>query len=808
MTSLVESQGKSERMGSDKTLGRNLIRTDNSLSWPMLGKLNCLWSDSQQLTNTGGSSLREVSYGAGQILSNMITLLTLAKKETVDIFEQTIYPDRTFLRTSNLGKALTLGHPPELSSLHEEFQNVIGDNHYLIHEFVRVRSKKGDETFLYCLRGDLEIVGSPCTENIKTTCEKNSWTIPSDPELKEGDVVAEVLVENSLNRLSWIGLLSDPTEKEFITEAFPLVVMGSDLKLMLLTQIKIMLSQLDTFSVAMTAGESSCNPWLKSAFTILEQSGTEELTPEAKISVINKCQVLTGDLLKLSDERKQRSLYSMLFADNSEAIHRLVQGQHRSVKSENILHHNQMSLHTGLSHLSANLLSLRDSSNANTDILKTALRTIQARQSLGNIGSGHRSTRLSLNSYLSSLHGQAVMVRDNWDEMLKNLISEMEDFSTCNLQPESSRIACKKERGFITKVENGLITVKSRSIIMTLKDISLAQCLGVWKGTEFMIFKGNGHGFIKDGQVFFNKNYTVPVTCVFGQKDMKVDCDKYLVPLDESDYSPLTKNENLMYLPMMDENPGVYLQSKIQISVASHRTSSILHHVPIFYRKSDFPLHIGDSQYSYSDFALDHESYSQKFYLEVHEPQYFNIKHKLSSWTQDDFIKETWGQEFIAQIAMKYRNQDPIFIAVSSLSGLLFLILTVLFFWCCCCRQCTLRQLFCCCCDGSGEKNKMDINYYREHAARYLPLYKGRANKTGKDDVKSQEPFLGVSAPDQRLDDPNIIVRDTERQPPFNVGPKPVRAIIETGRDHISKWQEDQRDDNRMVRTRVNNPNK
>ena len=777
-TSLVESQTQSERAGDDKLPRRNLIRADSVNAWPMLGKLNCQWSDSMQLTNTGGFSLREVNYGASQILSNLLQLLELAEKETVEIFKQTLYPDRTFLRTPDLTKALTLGHPPQLDSIHDDFQNEIKEGLYLIHEYTRVRSKREDGVFIYCLRGDMEIVGAHCTENIKATCVSNSWTLPIDPDLKEDEVIVEVLVENSLNRLSWMSLLAEPSEKEFITEAYPPVMMGSQLKSMLMTQINIMLSQLNTFSMATSVGENSCNPWLRSAFNILKRSESGELTPEAEKTVVSKCQVLTGDLLKLSDDRKHRSLFSMLFEDNSAAIHQLVRGQHRSVKSENILHHNQVALHSGLSHLSANLMSFKNNSEANYVILQKALRTIQARQSLGDLETGHKSTRLALHTYLSSLHGQAVTVRSNWDEMINNLMKEMENFSTCNLKPESSRIACKKERGFITRVEDGVITVKSRSVIMTLKEISLVQCLAIWKGSEYRVFRGNGHGFIKNGQVFFHQNFTVPVSCVFGQNDMKIDCDKYLVSLGESEYAPLTKGENLMYLPILGENPGVYLQSKVQSNVVSHRTSTILHHVPMFYRDTDFPLHIGDSQFSYDDFSLDHESYSQKFYLEVHEPQYFDIEHKINSWTPDNFIQETWGQEFIAQIAMKYRNQDPIFITISSLSGLMFTVLFGLVIYCCCCRRCTLRQIFCCCCDKKAEgRSKMDLNYYREHAARYLPIYRGRANKASKDETKSQEPFLNVSAPEPYLDNPQIIVRSSERQPAYNAGPKPSKII-------------------------------
>ena len=71
----------------------------------------------------------------------------------------------------------------------------------------------------------------------------------------------------------------------------------------------------------------------------------------------------------------------------------------------------------------------------------------------------------------------------------------------------------------------------------------------------------------------------------------------------------------------------------------------------------------------------------------------------------------------------------------------------------------------------------MDLNYYREHAARYLPIYRGRANKASKDETKSQEPFLNVSAPEPYLDNPQIIVRSSERQPAYNAGPKPSKII-------------------------------
>lgn len=198
-------------------------------------------------------------------------------------------------------------------------------------------------------------------------------------------------------------------------------------------------------------------------------------------------------------------------------------------------------------------------------------------------------------------------------------------------------------------------------------------------------------------------------------------------------------------------------------------------------------MHIGGIQYAFKDFMLEHETYSQRFFLEVHEPDYFNVKQKLNTMTEDSFIKESWEKKLISQIAMKYRNTDPIFVTVSSLSGLMFLILMSLGFYCCCCRGCTLRQFFCCCCDGR-EGGKIDMQYYREHAQKYLPLYRGSSKQRNKDDPQTHDPFLGSSAPDKSQIETKEMVHSANRQLPLYPGPKPSDEVTGPMRDQKGEF--------------------
>ena len=137
MSSLCQDPDTTERTDRTSPPTRNLSSGDKK-ELPELGKLGCHWASSQQLTNVGGYSLREIEYPVSSLLMNMISLFDLAVKEGVETFEQNTYSGRTFLTTYNLAKALTLGHPPELKTLHDDFRNSLGDTNYLIHEYVRV----------------------------------------------------------------------------------------------------------------------------------------------------------------------------------------------------------------------------------------------------------------------------------------------------------------------------------------------------------------------------------------------------------------------------------------------------------------------------------------------------------------------------------------------------------------------------------------------------------------------------------------------------------------------------------------------
>ena len=86
----------------------------------------------------------------------------------------------------------------------------------------------------------------------------------------------------------------------------------------------------------------------------------------------------------------------------------------------------------------------------------------------------------------------------------------------------------------------------------------------------------------------------------------------------------------------------------------------------------------------------------------------------------------------------------------------------------------------------------MDMNYYREHAAKYLPLYRGRSNQRNKEEPNSKDPFLNSTAPRRSSDDEET-VSGAERQLPLYPGPKPTSAVKGPGTGHIENYSEAQK---------------
>ena len=759
LSPLMFSVGASEELTRRKTAlsgvtqaptgERNLTpdsTTDNES--PALNRFNCHVTETSQLTE-GGQSQREVQHNMLGAFIHLINLLTSLDNLGILKFEQNIDEKRNYVKTKSLWQATIFVNLDESSFTPLLFRPLLQAGQVLLHNSRRLRIREGDKTFQFCLFEELELISEECTLTLEKVCQNMTWVKPGDPEIKSKSGVLEILAEDATSRISWVNLGEEPKTQEFVGVARHEAELLWDLQDIILGQLGLMLEKISIFNPLISQPPKvSCNYWLWEALLRVNNQTEKELSQENTRTQESLCQGLESRIGSI--KRGKRSLFGWLFNDHSQEINSLFHSQNKMQHAANILIRNQHNLIHNLRNVQSNLKSIEDANFANFESLEKTIKIVQSREHFHQDLSKQIQSRLSFASYFHNVYSQIMQITQGWKSTLNDLLSESESNNRCNLAPAVRRVICKQGRGFLKEVNRGQINTVTRGKTMNFKKIFLPQCLPILSGGEERIFKGNYYGFISSEKTWVHENLTVPSRCLKegGSLEELHQCDRFLTDLKDVRYKPQSKDNQIYYL-LVNEGlkPGVFLQSKNPVNIVGVNTSESIHSEPTFYPQDAFPLHVGKKRYLFSDFNLQHESFSHKFFLELIEPGYFRHTENIRV-TSSDLERASLREMLAEEIRNKLLSSDPAFLSSVSVSGFLFLCFMILLV-CCIKRKC---------CNSKELKTNDYISYYREQARKAKKSWfsiKGQNKETEKvQDHMELHPFTNASAP--KIDDLSI----------------------------------------------------
>ena len=440
--------------------------------------------------------------------------------------------------------------------------------------------------------------------------------------------------------------------------------------------------------------------------------------------------------------REKRGLFELFFQDYSSQINSIFKTQRKLIHTSNTLTHNQRSIIENMRTLQSNLKSLEKTDWANVEALEKSMKIIQSRSSFNDESFKESQSRTAFLSFLLGTYSQVVAILGDWERTLTDALAESAAGDKCNLAPNLNRVVCKRGRGFMQKIHDGNLRVITRGETMDFKTVLLPQCLLDMSGGQDRIFRGNHYAFLAQGETWVHENLTLPKVCndKGGDKENVYSCDSYLINVNEVHHPPPSKQGKLYYL-MIDtgDSRGVYLQSRNPINVLGLETSQSVHSSPSYYPEKSFPIHLDGQKYDFEDFGYEHRSFSHKFFLDMHSPDYFKHSQEVRITTAA-LEKAGWKELMARELRARFLSSDPIFLSSLSVSSL-FMFLLLILMVCCIKKKCCNKEL----------KTREYVTYYKGQAAKASQGWFG-IRKRGKQanviqDTAEGQPFKIATAP-------------------------------------------------------------
>ena len=708
---------------------------------PALNRFHCFVSESEQLT-MGASSLREVEYDLKSAFVHLLSLLKSLDNIGVEKFEQNQDPKNVYARSNSVWLSGIFGDLTRAHTIDLLFRPLLESHQHILHNSRRLRIKNGEDQFNYCQFDQLELINDECSNTLNATCLKFSWAFPSDPELKENQAVTETLIEDSTSRLQWITLSEEESSgQEYITIAREEALLLWSLKDLILQQIRNMQSKIDIFDTLVFIPHGiRCNYWTLISSLALAEESMNSLSEDNARDKEKACRDLQSRIDAVS--RGKRGLFELFFRDYGSQINSIFKTQRKLVHSSNTLNHNQRSIIENMKILQSNLKSLEGTDWANVKALERSIKIVQSRNSFHDEVFKESQSRNAFLSYLLGIYSQVVAILGDWERTLTDALAESASGDKCNLAPDLNRVVCKKGRGFLQKIHNGTLRVITRGENMDFKTVLLPQCLLDMSGVNDRIFRGNHYAFLAQGETWVHENVTLPRVCnkKGGDKENVYSCDSYLVDVEEVQHPPPAKQGKLFYL-MIDDgiSRGVYLQSRSPLNVLGPETSQSVHSTPSFYPEKSFPIHLDGVKYDFEDFGFEHRSFSHKFFLDMHQPNYFKHSQEVRITTAA-LEKAGWKELMIRELRSRFLKSDPIFLSTLSVSSLFIFVLLVLMI-CCIRKKCCNKEL----------KTREYVTYYKGQAVKASRGWFGRKKQEKQSkvsqDTEELQPFKMATAP-------------------------------------------------------------